>query len=197
MKKDINFIKQVLEPGYVNHYTEEFAKAFGKFAFDKIVAIETLGFILGGALAAKLNKSLVLIRKGGTSETTNPDEFEFVSFTDHSESEKTFRIWKESIFPGDRVALIDDYAATTSAIRAATKLLSSLGARIDVVGLVSADSKAQFILGHECAHQYVSERSNAFHSIIIMRREASGREDEWEDEAQAWWKTLFDNPVKK
>lgn len=199
MKKDIDFIKQVLEPGGINRHTEEFTHAFEKIAFNKIVAIETLGFALGGALAAKLNKSLVLIRKGGVSETANPEEFiELEASPDHSGSKKTFRIWKKSIIPGDRIALIDDYAATTSAIRAAAKLLSGLGAKIEVAGLISADSKSQYILEHEHASQYVAEPNHAFKSIILARsKDESRHKDRWEKDglAKQWWTTLFDKAV--
>ena len=92
---------------------------------DRIVAIEARGFILGGALAHKLNLPLVLARKPGKlpGETASV-EYELEYGTDKLE------MHKDSIMPGENILVVDDLLATGGTARAACQLVEQLGGKV-------------------------------------------------------------------
>ncbi|MCP4705358.1 MAG: adenine phosphoribosyltransferase [candidate division Zixibacteria bacterium] len=92
---------------------------------NKIVAIESRGFIFGGALANRLGVSLVLIRKPGKlpGETIS-QEYELEYGTDKIE------MHTDSIEKGDSVIMIDDLVATGGTLEAACKLVEKAGGKI-------------------------------------------------------------------
>lgn len=92
---------------------------------NKIVAIESRGFIFGGALANRLGLSLTLIRKPGKlpSETI-AQEYELEYGTDKVE------IHTDSIQDGDLVIIVDDLVATGGTLEASCKLIEKAGGKI-------------------------------------------------------------------
>lgn len=95
---------------------------------DKVVSIESRGFILGAPLAYKLGAGFVPIRKPGKlpAETLR-QEYALEYGADAIE------IHKDGITPGERVLLHDDLLATGGTIAAACELVERLGGTI--VGL--------------------------------------------------------------
>ena len=116
--------------------------------FNKIAAIEALGFPFGGALASRLWKELVLLRKEGTVK--DESDYHWKEFSDdHSGKQKTFRVRKKAIATGDRVVIVDEHSESGAQIKAAARLLKEkAGAEIVCVLLVSADTAARYIWGH-------------------------------------------------
>jgi adenine phosphoribosyltransferase len=105
-----------------------FFKKYKKSNIDKIVGIESRGFIIGGALAYKLNVGFVPIRKPGKlpSETLR-EEYQLEYGNDAIE------IHKDAIKPGERILLHDDLLATGGTMEAASKLVENLGGKIIAV----------------------------------------------------------------
>lgn len=92
---------------------------------DYFVGIESRGFILGSALACRLNKGFIPIRKKGKLPAeTIAQEYALEYGTD------TIEIHKDAIEKGKRVVLIDDLIATGGTAVAASDLLIKLGADI-------------------------------------------------------------------
>ena len=91
----------------------------------KVVGIESRGFILGGALAEKLNAGFIPIRKPGKlpAETIS-ESYELEYGTDEIE------IHKDAIQPGDVVLLHDDLLATGGTMKAACNLVEKLGGKV-------------------------------------------------------------------
>ena len=88
---------------------------------DRVVGIEARGFILGAALAYKLNAGLVLIRKSGKlpAETLKTAyELEYGA--------NELEVHRDALSPGLRVVLIDDVIATGGTICAAADLVQEL-----------------------------------------------------------------------
>lgn len=98
---------------------------------DKVVGIDSRGFIWGGVLANKLGTGFVLIRKPGKL----PAETLSQSYT-LEYGEDTLEIHKDSITPGDRVLLHDDLLATGGTARAACDLIEKAGGIIVQVSFV-------------------------------------------------------------
>jgi adenine phosphoribosyltransferase len=88
---------------------------------DRIVGVEARGFILGAALAYKLNTGLILVRKPGKlpAETLQA-AYELEYGVDQLE------IHYDAIPPGSRVVLVDDLIATGGTTYAAISLLQKL-----------------------------------------------------------------------
>ena len=92
---------------------------------DKIVAIESRGFIIGAPLAYLLNVGLVLIRKPGKlpSETIDQD-YKLEYGTDRIE------IHVDAIEKGEKVLIVDDLIATGGTAEASVKLVQKMKAEI-------------------------------------------------------------------
>ncbi|MFO7981796.1 MAG: adenine phosphoribosyltransferase [Candidatus Aminicenantes bacterium] len=97
---------------------------------EKIVSIESRGFIFGGPVAYKLSLGMSVIRKKGKLpreciSVRAPNEY----------AVEYFEIHKDSVKPGEKVLIIDDLIATGSSSISAIDLIKKLGGR--VVGFVA------------------------------------------------------------
>jgi len=92
---------------------------------DVIVGTESRGFIFGMPIAYNLHKPFVLVRKKGKLPC------ETISATyDLEYGSATIEMHKDSIKPGQKVAIIDDLIATGGTIEAAVSLIEQLGGEV-------------------------------------------------------------------
>jgi len=92
---------------------------------DKVLGIDSRGFIFAPCVAYNLGAGFVPVRKKGKlpAETISADyDLEYGS--------NTIEIHKDALEPGDRVVIIDDLIATGGTAAAAGKLVSELGAEL-------------------------------------------------------------------
>ena len=97
----------------------------------KVVGIESRGFILGGALAARLGAGFILARKPGklpaeTIEETYKKEY----------GTDSIQIHKDAINEEDVVLLHDDLLATGGTMAAAYRLVQKCGAKQSFVNFI-------------------------------------------------------------
>lgn len=98
---------------------------------DKVVGIESRGFIFGSLLAQKLNAGFVPIRKPGKLPAeTESQTYELEYGTDKIE------IHKDAIKSGENVLVHDDLLATGGTAEAACKLIEKLGGKIAQVSFI-------------------------------------------------------------
>lgn len=97
----------------------------------KVVGIESRGFILGGALAARLGAGFVMARKPGKL----PAETLEVSYAKEYGTD-TIQIHKDAIDENDVVLLHDDLLATGGTMAATYQLVQNLGAKETYVNFV-------------------------------------------------------------
>lgn len=90
-----------------------------------IVGIEARGFVMGSALAYKLAKGIVLVRKPGKL----PSDTLKVTY-DLEYGQDSLEIHKDAVKKGDRVIICDDVLATGGTVKATIELLEKLGADI-------------------------------------------------------------------
>lgn len=90
----------------------------------KVVGIESRGFILGGALAAKLGAGFVMIRKPGKLPAEILEETYAKEYGTDS-----IQIHKDAINENDVVLLHDDLLATGGTMAAAYRLVKKCGAK--------------------------------------------------------------------
>ena len=88
----------------------------------KVIGIESRGFILGGALAARLNAGFIMARNPGKLPAEVIEETYAKEYgTD------TIQIHKDAIAPDDVVLLHDDLLATGGTMAAAYRLVKKCG----------------------------------------------------------------------
>ncbi len=102
-----------------------FYERYSNMDIDKIVGIESRGFILAGALAYKMGKGFVPVRKPGKL----PAEKERVEY-ELEYGKDTLEIHKDSILPGEKVLIIDDLLATGGTCNAAISLVEKLNGKV-------------------------------------------------------------------
>lgn len=92
---------------------------------DKVVGIESRGFILGGLIAEKLGCGFVPVRKPNKLPAPKISETYFLEY-----GEDKIEIHKDAISPGDKVLLHDDLLATGGTMEAACRLIENLGGEV-------------------------------------------------------------------
>ena len=134
------------DPAALAEALDRFTDRCATLDIQKVVCIESRGFILGGALAQRLNAGFVPVRKPGKlpAETIR-EEYELEYGTDALE------IHRDAIQPGDRVLVHDDLLATGGTAVAACKLVESLGGKILCLGFLV---ELSFLNGRERLEGY-------------------------------------------
>jgi len=92
---------------------------------DKVIGIESRGFIFGAPLAYLLGCGFVPVRKPGKL----PAECESEEYTLEYGKDK-IEIHKDAIKKGEKILIVDDLIATAGTAKAARNLLKKLGAEI-------------------------------------------------------------------
>ncbi|NJN28172.1 MAG: adenine phosphoribosyltransferase [Cyclobacteriaceae bacterium] len=110
---------------------------------DKVVGIESRGFIFGGLLAHQLGAGLVLVRKPGKLPYKTLRQSYVLEY-----GEDILEIHTDAIKPGERILLHDDLLATGGTARAACDLIEKAGGVVVqlsfIVELAFLGGKAKF-----------------------------------------------------
>jgi adenine phosphoribosyltransferase len=92
---------------------------------ERVVGIESRGFILASAIADRLGAGFVPIRKPGKLPATTIGESYALEYGSDS-----LEIHSDAVSPDQRVLLVDDVLATGGTARAAVNLVTRLGGRL-------------------------------------------------------------------
>lgn len=137
--KDITTVLR--DPAAFKKSVELLAKHYEKQMIDYIAGIEARGFIFGSALAYKLGKGFIPIRKPGKLPAkTERMSYELEYGTDSLE------IHIDAVEPGKRVLIVDDLLATGGTAEAAIKLVKKIGGVIIGIAFVV---ELEFLKGRE------------------------------------------------
>ena len=101
-------------------------KMIKNLKFDKLVAIESRGFVFASAVAYQLSKPLILIRKKNKLPAAKYSE-DF----DLEYGSATIEIHKDSVQKNEKVVIIDDLIATGGTAEAAGKLIERSGGKVE------------------------------------------------------------------
>jgi len=118
-------------PEFFRKAIKEIAKQCSFEKIDKIISIESRGFLFAAPLALEMNTGLVMIRKPGKlpgvcHQMKHNSEY----------SESTLEIQEDSVKKGEKVLIIDDLLATGGTTLAAIKLVETLGAKVVRLGFL-------------------------------------------------------------
>ncbi|MDY7094606.1 MAG: adenine phosphoribosyltransferase [Acidobacteriota bacterium] len=110
---------------------DRFVWLFHDKHIDKVVGMESRGFMFGPIVAYDLNAGFVPVRKPGKL----PADIESQSY-DLEYGQDTLEIHKDAIAPGEKVLIADDLVATGGTAKATAQLVESLGGEVVGFGFV-------------------------------------------------------------
>ncbi|MEX2681753.1 MAG: adenine phosphoribosyltransferase [Candidatus Sigynarchaeota archaeon] len=127
--KDITTL--IKDPKGLENAVNDLASAFKDAKVDKVIGIESRGFVFATGIALKLGKGVILARKPGKLPAkTERAEYSLEYGKDAIE------VHVDAISKGDRILVIDDLLATGGTFLAATKLVEKLGGVVAGIGCV-------------------------------------------------------------
>lgn len=92
---------------------------------DKIIGIEARGFIFASALAYKLDKGFIPVRKPGKLPWDKERESYELEY-----GEDSIEIHKDAIEAGEKIVIVDDLLATGGTAKACVKLVEKLKGKV-------------------------------------------------------------------
>lgn len=115
----------LMNPKALQQVIDIWVSRFKKFKINKVVAMESRGFLFGVPVALKLKAGFVPVRKPGKLPRKTISQ----SFSLEYGKDK-LEIHRDAIKKGDRVLIIDDVLATGGTAEAVTKLVEKLGGTV-------------------------------------------------------------------
>lgn len=113
------------DPGALRVAVERLAEPFRDQGVDRVLGIESRGFVFGAPVAIALGAGFALVRKAGKLPyTTRSVEYALEYGTDQVE------MHVDAVLPGHRILLVDDLIATGGTAAAALQLAADAGAEV-------------------------------------------------------------------
>jgi len=130
-KKGISFkdITPLLENAQAYHYTiNKLAEPFQNKKIQKVVGIDSRGFLLAAGVAYKLKTGISIVRKKGKLPYHCLKESYGYEY-----GKDILEIHNDTIKPGEKVLIVDDILATGNTLAATIKLIKRM--RGEIVGI--------------------------------------------------------------
>ena len=108
-----------------NYVIDKFCERYKNVPIDLVAGIESRGFIIGGALAHRLNKGFIPIRKEGKLPAKTEKESYELEY-----GRATVEVHMDAIPKGSKVLLVDDLIATAGTLAASINLIEKLDGEI-------------------------------------------------------------------
>ncbi|MFN2261119.1 MAG: adenine phosphoribosyltransferase [Psychroflexus sp.] len=121
----------LMDPEASNFALNNLAKKLQNQNIDKVVGIESRGFLFGMLLAQKLGVGFVMIRKPGKLPAKTVSQTYDLEY-----GSDTVEIHEDAISPGENIVIHDDLLATGGTAEAACKLVEQLGGNIVEINFI-------------------------------------------------------------
>jgi adenine phosphoribosyltransferase len=110
---------------------DRFVWLFNQQRVDKVVGMESRGFMFGPIVAYNLNAGFVPVRKPGKLPHQTVEQSYALEYgTDRLQAHR------DAIEPGERVLVVDDLVATGGTARATAQLVEQLGGQVVGMGFI-------------------------------------------------------------
>ncbi|XP_032810898.1 adenine phosphoribosyltransferase-like [Petromyzon marinus] len=117
---------------------EDLVGPFLNDSIDIVAGIDGMGFILGTAVAYRLHKGFLAIRKAGHLCVKTISQ----NYTDYSGKNKELEVRTDVIKPGIRVLIVDQWIETGGTMNAAIALVENLGGIVAGVATICMEETA-------------------------------------------------------
>ena len=114
-----------------NALVDDLVACFAGTDVHLVACIDALGFILGTAIAQKLDVGILPVRKGGKLPVVTESE----TFCDYTGHIKTLEIRQDILAPGAHVLIVDEWIETGAQVSATIDLIE--GKQAVVVGIAT------------------------------------------------------------
>jgi len=142
--KDITTLLK--EGGAFKEVIDEISNRYLGKEIDVVVSVESRGFIIGSAIAYRLQAGMVPVRKKGKLPwTTHQCTYELEYGAD------TLEIHRDAIKPGEKVLIVDDLLATGGTVGAVVELVERLKGQITEIAFLI---ELTFLKGRERIRDY-------------------------------------------
>ncbi|MBI2558380.1 adenine phosphoribosyltransferase [Candidatus Woesearchaeota archaeon] len=108
-----------------NYVIDKFCDRYKNVPIDLVAGIESRGFIIGGAIAHRLHKGFIPIRKEGKLPAKTENEHYNLEY-----GRAAVEIHVDAIERGSKILLVDDLIATAGTLVAAVNLIEKLGGKV-------------------------------------------------------------------
>jgi adenine phosphoribosyltransferase len=119
------------DPLALRKTVDQFVWFFSRKRIDKVVGIESRGFMFGPIVAYDLNAGFVPVRKPGKL----PSE-KIAQTYDLEYGTDSIEMHRDAVQPGENVLIVDDLVATGGTAQAAAKLVESVGGKVAGFGFI-------------------------------------------------------------
>ena len=142
--KDISTLLK--EPKVMDYIANAFSEHFDPNSYDVIAGAESRGLIFASAIAMRVHKGCIMIRKKGRLPGPTVEVEYGLEY-----GNGILAIQQDAIAPGQRVLMVDDLLATGGTATAAGKLIEKLGGIITGFAFVI---ELGFLKGREVIGNY-------------------------------------------
>jgi len=118
-------------PDAMKHTIKKFVKRYKNKGINKVVGVESRGFIFGAIIAHEIHAGFVPARKPGklpAKATRMEYELEY--------GKDALEMHDDAIEKGDKVLIVDDLCATGGTLKATAALVEKLGGTIEEIAYV-------------------------------------------------------------
>ncbi len=133
-------------PNALNKACESLLEAIGEMQIDKVVGVDSRGFIFAPMLASRLKAGFIPVRKQGKLPYHTVAESYLLEY-----GEDILEMHTDAIQKGDRVLVHDDVLATGGTASAVCKLVEKLGGEVVQCNFLI---QLGFLKGAEKLHGY-------------------------------------------
>ncbi|MBK8934114.1 MAG: adenine phosphoribosyltransferase [Chloroflexi bacterium] len=123
------------DPAAFAQLTADLSAPFADMSLDYVAGIDALGFVLGAAMALRLGKGFIPIRKRGKL----PVAALAAEFVDYTGQRKGLEIRQGLLRPGDRVLVVDEWIETGAQMATAVHLIEQAGGVVAGIATINMD----------------------------------------------------------
>ncbi len=115
---------------------DDLTEPFNSAEVDVVAGLDAMGFVLGAAIATRLGRGFLPIRKAGKL-CVNTDA---VTFANYSGRIQDMEMRQPAFAPGTRVLLVDQWVETGGTMEGAIELVTRQGGRVAGIAAIAIES---------------------------------------------------------